>query len=73
MGEKKTPTGSEEIWLPVDPTFGQVPADATHLKLVEGGLDRQVEIMAFLGQLELTLVKDKIPAQKSPEQNEDLK
>jgi len=23
-------------WLPVDPTFGQVPADATHVKLVEG-------------------------------------
>jgi transglutaminase-like putative cysteine protease len=23
-------------WIPVDPTFGQVPADATHIKLVEG-------------------------------------
>lgn len=23
-------------WLPVDPTFGQVPADASHIKLVEG-------------------------------------
>jgi transglutaminase-like putative cysteine protease len=23
-------------WLPVDPTFGQVGADATHVKLVEG-------------------------------------
>lgn len=23
-------------WLPVDPTFGQVPADATHIKLVVG-------------------------------------
>ncbi|MCX7982633.1 MAG: transglutaminase-like domain-containing protein [Syntrophales bacterium] len=23
-------------WIPVDPTFGQVPVDATHIKLVEG-------------------------------------
>ncbi len=23
-------------WTPVDPTFGQMPADATHIKLVEG-------------------------------------
>jgi len=23
-------------WLPLDPAFGQVPADATHIKLVEG-------------------------------------
>jgi hypothetical protein len=23
-------------WVPVDPTFGQVPADATHIKFVEG-------------------------------------
>lgn len=26
----------EEAWLPIDPTFGQVSADATHLKLLEG-------------------------------------
>ena len=80
MGERDTPAGKEEVWLPIDPTFGQVPADATHIKLVEGGLDRQVEIMAFLGQLELTLVKQKslqeqifpehVPEQV-PEQNED--
>jgi transglutaminase-like putative cysteine protease len=24
------------FWLPVDPTFGEVPANATHIKLVEG-------------------------------------
>jgi hypothetical protein len=41
------PTG----WIPVDPTFGQVPADATHVKLVEGDLKRQVEIMGVMGKL----------------------
>ena len=48
----------EPIWLPLDPTFGQTPADATHIKLVEGGLDRQVEIMAYLGQIKLEMVSD---------------
>lgn len=43
--------GGEADWVPVDPTFGQVPADATHVKLVEGDLDRQVEIMAVMGRL----------------------
>ena len=75
MGELDTPAGKQEIWLPVDPTFGQVPADATHIKLVEGGLDRQVEIMAFLGQLELTLVQQgnqaQSEAEKSPKQEEE--
>jgi len=41
----------DQPWIPVDPTFGQFPADATHVKLVEGDLDRQIEIMAYLGRL----------------------
>jgi hypothetical protein len=28
---------SRECWLPVDPTFNQFPADATHLRLLQGG------------------------------------
>jgi len=46
------PTG----WVPVDPTFGQFPADATHVKLVEGDLDRQIEIMGVMGRLGFRLV-----------------
>jgi len=48
--------GGPTDWVPVDPTFGQVPADATHVKLVEGDLDRQVEIMGFLGKLAFEVV-----------------
>ena len=48
--------GGDAGWVPVDPTFGQVPADATHVKLVEGDLDRQVEIMAVMGRLGFELV-----------------
>jgi transglutaminase-like putative cysteine protease len=44
-------------WVPVDPTFGQFPADATHLKLVEGELDKQMELMGVIGRLRLEVVE----------------
>lgn len=44
-------------WLAVDPTFGQSPADATHLKLVEGELDKQTELMGVIGRLRLSVVE----------------
>lgn len=42
-------------WVPVDPTFGQFPADATHLKIVNGDLDKQIEIMGLIGKVRLTV------------------
>ena len=51
--------GGPTDWVPVDPTFGQLPADATHIKLVEGDLDRQVEIMGYLGKLGLEVVSQR--------------
>lgn len=50
-------TEGQHAWLAVDPTFGQVPADATHIKLIEGDLDRQVEILAVMGRLSFELVE----------------
>ena len=47
--------GPNDSFVPIDPTFGQWTADATHIKLVEGDLDRQVEIMGFLGRLGFSL------------------
>ncbi len=44
-------------WVPVDPTFGQLPADATHVKIVEGDLDRQIEIMGVMGRLAFELIE----------------
>jgi hypothetical protein len=40
----------------VDPTFGQFPADASHLRFVVGGLARQVELIRLIGRLQLTVV-----------------
>ncbi len=43
-------------WVAVDPTFGQFPADAAHLRFVLGGLARQVELVRLIGRLQLTVV-----------------
>lgn len=48
--------GGPTEWVPVDPTFGQVPADATHVKLIEGDLERQVQIMGVMGRLNFELL-----------------
>ena len=44
------------LWLPVDPTFNQFPADATHLRLARGGLDRQAAILPMIGHLKMTVL-----------------
>lgn len=43
-------------WVAVDPTLGQFPADAAHLRFVVGGLARQVELIRLIGRLELAVV-----------------
>jgi transglutaminase-like putative cysteine protease len=53
-------------WLPVDPTLNQFPADATHLRLARGGLDRQAIILPLVGRmsmevLELELAPGSVP------------
>jgi len=44
-------------WIAVDPTFGQLPADASHIKFVEGNLDRSPEILRLVGKIELDVVE----------------
>jgi hypothetical protein len=46
-------------WVPVDPTFGQFPADAAHLRLVTGGLLRQAELAALLGGLRVEVISSR--------------
>lgn len=44
-------------WLPVDPTFGQVGADATHIKLVEG--ERPTDLLPLtdiVGRIQLKIL-----------------
>jgi hypothetical protein len=54
------------MWLPVDPTFNQFPADGTHLRLVRGGLDKQAAILPLMGALRITVVDLDLDAQSTP-------
>ena len=38
-------------WIPVDATFGEFPASALHLKLAEGELSEQAEILGLVGTI----------------------
>jgi hypothetical protein len=38
-------------WISMDATLDQMPADVTHIKMVEGGLDKQTELIAVIGKL----------------------
>ena len=43
-------------WVAVDPTFGQFPADASHIRFVIGGLAQQVEIVRLIGNLDIEVL-----------------
>lgn len=40
-------------WIAIDPTWNQIPADATHLAFVEGGLEQQVQVTSLMGKIQL--------------------
>ena len=43
-------------WVAVDPTWGQFPADAAHLRFTIGGLARQIELLRLIGRVDLQVV-----------------
>jgi hypothetical protein len=43
-------------WVAVDPTFGQFPADAAHIRFVVGGLARQTELLRLMGNLKIDVL-----------------
>jgi hypothetical protein len=59
-------SGGRGLWLPVDPTFNQFPADATHLRLARGGLDRQTVILPLLGRLKITVLNLEVTPGSTP-------
>jgi hypothetical protein len=45
-----------ERWVPVDPTFNQLPADPTHIKFLEGHLPEDLApIIAIIGKIKITV------------------
>ncbi len=52
-----------EIWLErfvaIDPTFGQFPADASHLRFTIGGLGKQAELLRLMGALRIDVLSSR--------------
>lgn len=44
-------------WITADAALGEMPADVTHIRLVRGGADRQVDLMGVIGKLKLEIVE----------------
>jgi transglutaminase-like putative cysteine protease len=57
---------SRGLWLPVDPTLNQFPADATHLRLARGGLDKQATILPLIGRLRIEILDLETAPNTSP-------
>jgi hypothetical protein len=43
-------------WISMDATLNQMPADVSHIRLVIGNLDKQVEIMGLIGKLNIQVL-----------------
>jgi hypothetical protein len=54
------------LWLPVDPTLNQFPADATHVRLARGGLDKQAAILPMIGRLKIDVVELELAPNSTP-------
>jgi hypothetical protein len=54
------------LWLPVDPTLNQFPADATHLRLARGGLDKQAVILPLMGKLTMDVLDVELAPNATP-------
>ena len=54
------------LWLPVDPTLNEFPANATHLRLARGGLDKQTVILPMMGRLTMDVLDVELAANSTP-------
>lgn len=44
-------------WVPMDPTLGQPVCDATHIKLLNGGLDQWARLVGFIGRIQIEILE----------------
>jgi hypothetical protein len=43
-------------WISMDATLNQMPADLSHVRLISGNFDKQVEIMGLIGKLNIQVL-----------------
>ena len=44
-------------WVSVDSVLNQFPADATHIKFLEGEIDRQMDVLQLIGNLKISVIE----------------
>jgi transglutaminase-like putative cysteine protease len=44
-------------WISIDSTLDQFPADVTHIRLIEGEIDRQMDILKLLGRIRIGVIE----------------
>jgi len=44
-------------WVTLDSVLNQFPADVTHIKFLEGEIDRQIDIIQLIGNLKIELIE----------------
>jgi Transglutaminase-like superfamily len=44
-------------WVSLDSVLNQFPADATHIKFLEGEIDRQIDILQLIGNLKIQVIE----------------
>ena len=54
------------LWLPVDPTLNQFPADTTHLRLARGGLEKQAAILPLIGRMKMEVLDVELAPNSTP-------
>jgi Transglutaminase-like superfamily len=64
--ERGVGPGAKGLWLPVDPTLNEFPADATHLRLARGGLDKQTVILPLIGRLTMDVLDVELAPNSTP-------
>jgi transglutaminase-like putative cysteine protease len=45
-------------WVPADPTMGQFPADVTHIRLIEGDIDKLASLGEIIGKIKIEILID---------------
>jgi len=46
-------------WVSADPVMGQLPADATHIRIVRGDLQKQAVILRLLGKMKIEVLANR--------------
>lgn len=44
-------------WVTLDSVLNQFPADVTHIKFIEGEIDRQIDILQLIGNLKIDVIE----------------